>query len=350
MNAPVDAKVDANVDVKEVVRQKYGEAARRVSRGAAGSCCGGGGGNGGGAVRASAASAMGQCDPITSNLYDAAQAADVPAAAMLASLGCGNPTALAELEEGETVLDLGQRRRHRRAALGAPRRPDGHGLRPGHDRPDARPGRGEQAQERPDQRSLPEGRDRAHPAAGELGGRDHLQLRDQPLGRQGPGAARGLPRARPAGALRSPTSCARRGAGPSIRRTWSCGSAAWPVPCATASTSPSSQAAGFEAAASRSHASTRSTTPANSSPARAPTCSSPGARGGRQVRQRLRAGAQAAGGGWAGGGRCGRWRRSGHGSRSRASRCRFEFLRLRAELLWWKPGNGFQPGTGFSLT
>ena len=107
MNAPVDAKVDANVDVKEVVRQKYGEAARRVSRGAAGSCCGGGGGNGGGAVRASAASALGQCDPITTDLYNAAQAADVPAEAMLASLGCGNPTALAELRPGETVLDLG---------------------------------------------------------------------------------------------------------------------------------------------------------------------------------------------------------------------------------------------------
>ncbi|MBW7923772.1 MAG: arsenite methyltransferase [Burkholderiaceae bacterium] len=85
----------AGVDVKNVVKQKYGEAAERVVRGAANACCGG------------APAAIGQCDPITSNLYDAAQAGDVPAAAMLASLGCGNPTALAELKEGETVLDLG---------------------------------------------------------------------------------------------------------------------------------------------------------------------------------------------------------------------------------------------------
>jgi SAM-dependent methyltransferase len=87
--------MDAGVDVKDVVRQKYGAAAERVARGGAGACCGG------------ASAAIGQCDPITSDLYDAAQTADVPAAAMLASLGCGNPTALAELNEGETVLDLG---------------------------------------------------------------------------------------------------------------------------------------------------------------------------------------------------------------------------------------------------
>ncbi|WP_119967453.1 arsenite methyltransferase [Simplicispira lacusdiani] len=82
-------------DVKEVVRQKYGAAAERVAQGGGTSCCGG-----------SAASPE-QWDPITSNLYDQAQAADVPAEAMLASLGCGNPTALAELQPGETVLDLG---------------------------------------------------------------------------------------------------------------------------------------------------------------------------------------------------------------------------------------------------
>jgi SAM-dependent methyltransferase len=85
-------------DVREIVRQKYGEAARTVltGRGAAGcggntgggdSCCGG--------------------DTITGGLYDATQAADIPEAALLASLGCGNPTALATLQEGETVLDLG---------------------------------------------------------------------------------------------------------------------------------------------------------------------------------------------------------------------------------------------------
>jgi SAM-dependent methyltransferase len=81
-------------DVKDVVREKYGQAALRVTAGQGG-CCG------------SAPNAIDCCDPITSNLYDAGQAGDVPADAMKASLGCGNPTALAELKAGETVLDLG---------------------------------------------------------------------------------------------------------------------------------------------------------------------------------------------------------------------------------------------------
>jgi ubiquinone/menaquinone biosynthesis C-methylase UbiE len=80
--------------IKAAVQEKYGEAARRVRNGSSAtygcdtsSCCG--------------------PDPITSNLYDDAQAGTVPTEAMLASLGCGNPTALAELNAGETVLDLG---------------------------------------------------------------------------------------------------------------------------------------------------------------------------------------------------------------------------------------------------
>ncbi|MDP1647829.1 MAG: arsenite methyltransferase [Rubrivivax sp.] len=88
-----------DTSVKEIVRQKYGEAAQRVGQGTSGSCCGGG--------TTGASSALGGCDPITSNLYDPAQAGAVPETAMLASLGCGNPTALAELKPGETVLDLG---------------------------------------------------------------------------------------------------------------------------------------------------------------------------------------------------------------------------------------------------
>src|SRR5918912_1316983 len=83
-------------NVKEVVREKYGQAARRVQAGAGKACsCG----------ERSALETSG--DPITSNLYDAAQAGAVPEAALQASLGCGNPTALAELKPGETVLDLG---------------------------------------------------------------------------------------------------------------------------------------------------------------------------------------------------------------------------------------------------
>jgi arsenite methyltransferase len=80
-------------DIKEVVKQKYGEAALRVKSGGS-SCCG-------------ATASTGCCDPITSNLYDAAQVGQIPEEAVLASLGCGNPTALAQLKPGETVLDLG---------------------------------------------------------------------------------------------------------------------------------------------------------------------------------------------------------------------------------------------------
>lgn len=81
--------------VKEVVKEKYGQAALRVQSGAGNSCCGG------------SSEVQVSCDPITSNLYDAAQEGEVPEAALKASLGCGNPTALAELKPGETVLDLG---------------------------------------------------------------------------------------------------------------------------------------------------------------------------------------------------------------------------------------------------
>jgi ubiquinone/menaquinone biosynthesis C-methylase UbiE len=84
-----------SADIKEVVKEKYGQAALRVKSGGS-SCCG-----------ATAASTSGCCDPITSNLYDAAQAGQIPEEALLASLGCGNPTALAQLHPGEVVLDLG---------------------------------------------------------------------------------------------------------------------------------------------------------------------------------------------------------------------------------------------------
>ena len=84
----------SSTDIKEVVKEKYGQAALRVKSGGS-SCCGASSGIGKG------------CDPITSNLYDASQAGQVPEEAMLASLGCGNPTALAQLHPGEVVLDLG---------------------------------------------------------------------------------------------------------------------------------------------------------------------------------------------------------------------------------------------------
>ncbi len=81
-------------DIKEIVKEKYGQAALRVKSGGS-SCCG-----------AAPASGL-SCDPITSNLYDSSQSSQVPEEAMLASLGCGNPTALAKLNPGEVVLDLG---------------------------------------------------------------------------------------------------------------------------------------------------------------------------------------------------------------------------------------------------
>ena len=81
------------VNLKDVVRQKYGEAAKRASVGAKASCCGG---------------AASDCaDPVTSNLYEISDTAGLPAEAVKASLGCGNPTALAQLSPGEVVLDLG---------------------------------------------------------------------------------------------------------------------------------------------------------------------------------------------------------------------------------------------------
>ncbi len=82
-------------DLRDIVREKYGQAALRVKSGVAGACCG------------TATAENPCCDPITSDLYEPGQAGEVPAQAVNASLGCGNPTALAELKAGEVVLDLG---------------------------------------------------------------------------------------------------------------------------------------------------------------------------------------------------------------------------------------------------
>jgi arsenite methyltransferase len=84
----------STTDIKEVVKERYGQAALRVKSGGS-SCCGATPGIGRG------------CDPITSNLYSTSEGEQVPEEAMLASLGCGNPTALAQLNAGEVVLDLG---------------------------------------------------------------------------------------------------------------------------------------------------------------------------------------------------------------------------------------------------
>ncbi len=87
-------------DVREVVRRKYGEAALTVLNGQGAACCGGNAGGG-------AADSCCGGDTITGDLYDRTEAGQIPEAALLASLGCGNPTALATLAPGEVVLDLG---------------------------------------------------------------------------------------------------------------------------------------------------------------------------------------------------------------------------------------------------
>ena len=86
---------NGTASVTETVKEKYGEIARKVQSGDAAGCCGPG------------ACGCGGTDPITADLYSASEKAGLPADAVLASLGCGNPTALAELRPGETVLDLG---------------------------------------------------------------------------------------------------------------------------------------------------------------------------------------------------------------------------------------------------
>ena len=83
----------AEQDIKSIVRDKYAKAAFRVTS-SSDACCG-------------SASSRGECDPITSNIYTESETCGLPAEATAASLGCGNPTALADLHEGDTVLDLG---------------------------------------------------------------------------------------------------------------------------------------------------------------------------------------------------------------------------------------------------
>src|SRR5580700_2125489 len=92
---PVNAQgvVMSEENIQQVVKDKYGEAARQVAAGKS-ACCGGGG-------------ELSGCDAIKRDLYDSAEKSALPAEAVAASLGCGNPTSLAKLQPGEFVLDLG---------------------------------------------------------------------------------------------------------------------------------------------------------------------------------------------------------------------------------------------------
>ncbi|MHB8839531.1 MAG: methyltransferase domain-containing protein, partial [Gemmatimonadaceae bacterium] len=105
MSAPDTTKVPQSLDeLRASVQARYGATAQRVSDGstAAASCCGPADGSSG-----CCGSTSETWDPITADLYEAGETAGLPAEALLASLGCGNPTALAQLAEGEVVLDLG---------------------------------------------------------------------------------------------------------------------------------------------------------------------------------------------------------------------------------------------------
>ncbi len=84
--------METQMDTKTLVQEKYGAAARQVRKSGSVACCD---------------PALRCCDPITTNLYEESEKSGLPANAVLASLGCGNPTALIELKPGETVLDLG---------------------------------------------------------------------------------------------------------------------------------------------------------------------------------------------------------------------------------------------------
>ena len=161
------------MSIKEVVKEKYGQAALRVVSGSGGACCG------------SAPSSCCSTDPITSNLYDVGEKSQLPEAAVLASLGCGNPTALAELKPGETVLDLGSGGGI--DVLLSAKRVGPTGKAYGLDMTDEMLALARENQKKSwcRERRVPQGRDREHPAPGSVGGRHHLQLRDQSVGGQG---------------------------------------------------------------------------------------------------------------------------------------------------------------------
>ena len=168
-----------NESIKETVRENYARAARRVTS-QEGACCG-------------TAAPCG--NPITSNLYPDTETGALPTEAVAASLGCGNPTALAELKPGETVLDLGSGGGI--DVLLSARRVGPTGKAYGLDMTDEMLALARENQRKAGapERRVSEGRDRKHPVARQLSRRDHLELRNQPFGRQGSRAGRGISRA-----------------------------------------------------------------------------------------------------------------------------------------------------------
>ena len=200
--------------IKDVVREKYGEAARRAATGGDASCC-------------APACCGGEKGPITSDLYSLSETASLPAAAVSASLGCGNPTALAELNEGETVLDLGSGGGI--DVLLSARRVGPTGKVYGLDMTDdmLALARENQRVGGRHERGVSEGRAREHPSSRRERRRHHLELRREPFGRQGPRAGRGVPRPEAGRPVRGVgRRRARRGSRPTSGRASSSGSVA----------------------------------------------------------------------------------------------------------------------------
>ena len=186
------------VDVHTAIQQRYGAIAKSVGSAAPLDCC-----------DASSCCSGAAADPISSELYSAAEARDVPEDAVTASLGCGTPPP-ARARAGPAVLDLGS----------------GGGIdvllwRNGWDRPGKSTGLDmtdemracSRKPRRPaHQRRVPEGADRSHSPSGRLRGCRHLELRDQSVNRQGCRAARSLPCPQARRTLRRLGSSSRRGA------------------------------------------------------------------------------------------------------------------------------------------
>ena len=185
------AMTSSDQEIREHVRDRYAAAALSVVSGSAASCCGPSDGPQtsccGPSDALSAISDTEEGDIFGAALYTPGETDGLPEEAVLASLGCGNPLAVAELREGRTGAGPGIRRRDRRAAVRPSGRPDRVRLRPGHDRRDAGPGQGQRGQGRRDERGIREGSDRGHPAARFLDRCGDLQLRDQPVHRQARG-------------------------------------------------------------------------------------------------------------------------------------------------------------------